>query len=239
MSSKPLIGVIPLVDYERKSYWMLPGYLDGISKAGGLPVVLPLAATTEEVEQIAATIDGLLITGGQDVSPALYEDYSAEANALCKDTSLERDIMEAALVPMAVAADMPILGICRGIQSINAVLGGTLWQDVPTQLPSGVEHHGTPPYDQPVHSVEVLPGTPLAELVGAGELPVNSYHHQGVKTLAPGLAPMATAPDGLIEALWRPGSRFLWGVQWHPEFSYKVDAPSRKIFEAFVDAARG
>ena len=133
---------------------------------------------------------------------------------------------------------MPTLGICRGIQVINAVLGGTLWQDVPRQRPSVVEHHGKPPYDEPVHTVEVLAGTPLSSCVGAGELPVNSYHHQALRDVAPGLTVMAVAADDVVEAVWRPASRFFWAVQWHPEFAHKVDEPSRKIFSALVDAAR-
>ena len=147
--------------------------------------------------------------------------------------------MESVLISLAVRDDVPILGICRGIQVINAVLGGTLWQDLPKQRPSEVEHHGLPPYEEPVHEVDVIPATPLAEAIGAGPYAVNSYHHQALRNLAPGLETMATAPDGVIEAVWRPESRFLWAVQWHPEFSRGVDEKSRKIFSAFIGAARG
>lgn len=234
---KPVIGVVPLVDYQRESLWMLPGYLDGIREAGGLPVTLPLTSDAAELAQLLAMVDGLLVTGGQDVTPALYGDDGDEAARLTGERSPERDAMEARLVPAAIGADLPTLGICRGIQVINALLGGTLWQDIPTQLPSGLEHHGTPPYSRPVHEVEVLAGTPLAQAIGPGALAVNSYHHQGVRALAPELAPMAIAPDGLVEALWRPASRWLWAVQWHPEFSHETDAASRAIFSAFVSAA--
>ena len=100
-----------------------------------------------------------------------------------------------------------------------------------------MEHHGLPPYEEPVHEVEVLSGTPLAAVIGEGAYAVNSYHHQAVRELAPGLEVMAKAPDGIIEAVWRPASHFLWAVQWHPEFSHEVDEKSRKIFSAFVGAA--
>ena len=236
--SRPVIGVVPLVDEGRDSYWMLPGYFGGVREAGGVPVMLPLTDDADELAAALDVCDGLLVTGGQDVSPALYGEKSADALALCGELCPGRDQMEALLVPMAVERDLPMLGICRGIQVINAALGGTLWQDLPRQRPSDVEHHGLPPYEEPVHEVEVLPATPLAAVVGEGAYAVNSYHHQAVRDLAPDLEAMAKAPDGIVEAVWRPESRFLWGVQWHPEFSHKVDEKSRKIFSAFVEAAR-
>ena len=235
---KPVIGVTPLVDARRESYWMLPGYFEGILEAGGVPIMLPLSVDADVLGQALAACDGLLIAGGQDVSPEVYGEASPEAVALVGETCRERDRMEAVLLEAAVARDLPVLGICRGIQVINALLGGTLWQDLPAQRPSAVEHHGTPPYDVPVHTVEVAAGTPLAEAIGAGEHAVNSYHHQAVRELAPGLEAMAVSPDGLVEALWRPESSFLWAVQWHPEFAHRVDEASRRIFSAFIGAAR-
>ena len=234
---RPVIGVVPLVDEGRDSYWMLPGYFDGIQEAGGVPVMLPLTDDASVLERALSVCDGVLITGGQDVSPALYGEKSPEAVALCGELCPARDRMEAALLPMALERDLPVLGVCRGIQVINAVLGGTLWQDLPKQRPSDVEHHGLPPYEEPVHEVEVLSGTPLAAAIGEGAYAVNSYHHQAVRELAPGLEAMAKASDGIVEAVWRPQSRFLWAVQWHPEFSHVVDEKSRKIFSAFAEAA--
>lgn len=239
MARRPVIGVVPLVDYGRESLWMLPGYLEGIEEAGGLPVTLPLTDDPSQLGQLLDLADGLLVTGGQDVGPDVYGLTDPAARGLVGETSPERDRMEAALVPAALARDLPVLGICRGIQALNVLLGGTLWQDLPAQRPSAVEHHGHAPYDVPVHTVEVRAGTPLADLVGAGELAVNSYHHQAVRDVAPGLEPMAVAPDGVVEAVWRPASRFCWAVQWHPEFSHRVDAASRAIFSALVGAARG
>lgn len=236
---KPIIGVVPLVDKQRDSYWMLPGYFEGVIEAGGVPVMLPLSDDETTLDQALSACDGLLITGGQDVSPAVYGEKDPATVALVGETSPERDVMEAALLPRAIENDLPVLGICRGIQVINALLGGTLWQDLPAQHPSAVEHHGKPPYDAPVHTVEVLPKTPLAAAISAGEHAVNSYHHQAVRELAPGLQAMAVSPDGLVEALWRPESRFLWAVQWHPEFAHRVDKAARQIFSAFVDAAAG
>lgn len=232
---KPVIGLIPLVDEERESLWMLPGYMDGVAAAGGLPVMLPLTDDPEELDQLCEMCDGFLLTGGHDVSP---EFYGAERIGACGACSPERDRMEAAILRHAMDADKPVLGICRGIQFLNAALGGTLWQDLPTQHPSPVEHHQTPPYDAPIHSVAILPGTPLAAALGAEELMVNSYHHQAVRELAAPLQAMAVSPDGLIEAVRHPGHRFIWGVQWHPEFAWKSDPAAGIIFKAFVDACR-
>lgn len=233
---RPIIGVAPLVDEQRESYWMLPGYFEGILEAGGVPVMLPLTDDAEVLARAIEACDGLLFTGGHDVAPEVYGGVPSEAAALVGETCPERDRMETALLGMAIERELPVLGICRGIQVINAVLGGTLWQDLPSQRPSEVEHHGQAPYDVPVHTVEVVPETPLAAAIGAGEHAVNSYHHQAVRELAPGLEAMAFSPDGLVEALWRPASAFLWAVQWHPEFAHRVDAASRQIFSAFVGA---
>lgn len=236
MSSKPIIAVSPLVDYQRDSLWMLPGYFEGIEQAGGIPLMLPLTTDAEELEEILYKCRGVLLTGGQDVSPQVYGCADKDAIKLVGETSPERDIEERLLLKLALAQDLPVLGICRGIQVINAMLGGTLWQDLPAQNPSQVNHHGTAPYNKPVHSVDVLPNTPLADYLGAGELRVNSYHHQAVKTLAPKLEAMAKSEDGLVEALWHTEKRFVWGVQWHPEFAYKTDDASRQIFSALIDA---
>lgn len=229
----PQVGIIPLVDAGRDSYWMLPGYMEGVADAGGLPVMLPLTADPRAVEQIADTFDGFLFTGGHDVTPELYGE---EAKPYCGECCPARDAMERLLLPLAMERDKPVLGICRGLQLINAVLGGTLYQDLPVERPSDVIHHQDAPYDVPSHRVELPEGTPLRELLGQDSVPVNSCHHQGIKELAPGLSPMAFAPDGLVEAVWAPERRYVWAVQWHPEFSRLKDENSRRVFQSFVDA---
>lgn len=233
---KCIIGLVPLWDSERQSYWMLPGYMEGIIAAGGLPVMLPLTSDAALLDQLAASCDGFLFTGGQDVLPALYGEARLPQ---CGECSPARDAMEQALLERALAADKPVLGICRGIQFLNAALGGTLYQDIPTQFPTPLEHHQTPPYDRPAHTVTLTPGAPLCRLLGMETLAVNSYHHQAIKTLSPQLAEMARAQDGLVESVFMPGKRFVWAIQWHPEFSYKTDESSRQILRAFVEAAEG
>ena len=196
--------------------------------------MLPLTDDRMSVKQLAEMCDGILFTGGHDVSPSVYGE---EVKPVCGQCCPERDRMEVLLLKEALAANKAVLGICRGIQLINAALGGTLYQDLPTERPSEVEHHETPPYDKTAHIVELLEGTPLQKLLKGDFLPVNSYHHQAIKDLAPGLNVMAGAEDGVIEAVYMPEKRFVWAVQWHPEFSYKVNESSREIFRAFVQAA--
>ena len=230
---KPLIGVMPLWDDDKESVWMLPGYLEGIRQAGGIPVILPFTSDKDELDQLAKMFDGFLFTGGHDVSPELYSEKPINDSVIsCK----KRDEMESFYLQYAINYDKPVLGICRGIQFINAALGGTLYQDLPTQHPSEIDHHQKPPYDIPVHTVDIVKDSPLEKLLDANQLNVNSYHHQAVKDLSAKLKAMAVSTDGLVEAVFMPEHRFLWAVQWHPEFSYLTDINSRKIFKAFIDS---
>lgn len=232
---KPMIGIVPLMDIERESYWMLPGYMEGIRQAGGVPVMLPLTSDEEELGQIVDTFDGFLFTGGQDVSPSVYgEPESPQCGQCCPG----RDAMEAPLLRLVMAADKAVFGICRGMQLINAVLGGTLYQDLPTDYPSEISHRQSAPYDVPSHPVILAPDSPLYRLLKADTYEVNSCHHQAVRNLAPGLVSMAKAPDGLVEAVYAPAHSFLWAVQWHPEFAYRSDAASQAILGAFVEGCR-
>jgi putative glutamine amidotransferase len=142
------------------------------------------------------------------------------------------------LFSLAVTAlDKPAFGICRGIQFFNALLGGTLYQDLGAQH-KGIPplcHHQKQPYDKPSHTVNIRPGSPLRALLGADKIAVNSCHHQGVKDLSPELVCMATAEDSLVEAVYMPDRKFTWAVQWHPEYSLN-DQYSQKLFQSFVTA---
>ena len=233
--SKPLIGVMPLWDEGKKSIWMLPGYLEGIQEAGGTPVIFPLTEDREELEQLCSLCNGFLITGGQDVDPAIYgETPIPQMGEIC--TVLDQ--MERQVLEYVIKEDKAVLGICRGIQYLNAMLGGSLYQDLNVQHPSKTEHHMEPPYDRVIHQVQIIDGTPLHRLLQLTELGVNSYHHQAVKTLAPSLTVMAESEDGLVEAVYMPEKSYVWAVQWHPELSYQTDKYSRKIFESFVAACK-
>ena len=231
---KPIIGVTLLWDEEKNSYWMLPGYLEGLEEAGAIPIILPLAADGADIAQLADLCDGFLFTGGQDVAPQLYGEAMKPT---CGELCPARDTLEQELLNRALEQDKPILGICRGLQILNVTLGGTLYQDLPTEHPSEIEHSMKPPYDQAAHTVRILPDTPLAALLQKQELGVNSCHHQAIRSLAPSLVEMARSTDDLIEAMYLPGKTFIWGVQWHPEMSLQEES-SRKIFEAFVGAVQ-
>lgn len=232
---RPVIGVVPLVDIQKESYWMLPGYMKGIEMAGGFPMILPLSDSQADIRQMLALCDGILFTGGQDVEP---EVYSTEKLDVCGECCASRDRMEVRLFHEVLRQNKPALGICRGLQLLNACLGGTLYQDLPTQHPSAVCHSQRPPYDVPVHGVSLCEHTPLHELLGKSELRVNSYHHQAICKLSDQLAAMAVADDGIVEAVYHPQMRFVWAVQWHPEFAYLKDPDCLAILRAFVCAAQ-
>ena len=168
------------------------------------------------------------------MNPALYD---REKTDRCGEICDERDRMEAYLFHEAVLRhNKPALGICRGIQLFNALLGGSLYQDIPTEFPNAINHVKGPPYDVPAHSVRIIPKSPLYELMGKERIEVNSYHHQGINRIAEGLEIMALADDGLIEAVYMPYRPYVWAVQWHPEFSLK-DEISKKLFASFVVSA--
>ena len=227
---RPIIGVTPLWDKEKQSVWMLPEYLDAIRAAGGIPIVLPLNADRAEISRLAGILDGFLLTGGPDVSPERYGD--TDRTGLTQSCP-ERDALETIVLNEVLAADKPVLGICRGIQFINAALGGTLWQDLPSEHPSGIVHRQGKPYEAPTHTVTV--SGPLKELLGKDELQVNSRHHQAIRNLAPGLLPVAVSPDGLVEGVVLPAKRFVWAVQWHPEYLFRKDESSMKLFRKFIE----
>ncbi len=234
---KPVIALTPLIDQNLDdSPWMLKEYFRAIEKAGGIPVMLAPLKDKDDIDRMAAMFDGILFTGGQDVDPAIY---GREKEVDCDIwISKDRDVLEQPLLRRALEADLPILGICRGLQFINAVLGGTLWQDLPSQRPEGMKHSQEKPYCKPCHQVTVVKDTPLYDMVGKDTIGVTSLHHQAIRDLAPGLRVMATSPDGLVEAFDMPSARFLWAVQWHPEYMFDIDEDSFGIFKAFVDVCR-
>ena len=232
---RPVIGLIPLYDDEKESYWMLPGYMKVLEECKALPIMLPLTTDQAELKEAYALCDGLLLTGGHDVGPYVY---GKEASEKCGISCKDRDIMESILLDMALSDDKPVFGICRGIQFMNAYLGGDLYQDLPTEYESTVEHHMEPPYDVAAHKVRIVENTILSEILREGTIEVNSYHHQAVKSPAKRAEVMAVSEDGLVEAISVKGQKFAVGVQWHPEFSYQVNENSVKLVQAFVDACK-
>ena len=212
-----------------------------IEAAGGLPVLIPALGGQLDLEQLLAEVDGILFTG----SPSNVEPrhYAGDASAPGTDHDPGRDATTLPLIPRAVAAGVPVFGICRGFQEMNVAFGGTLWQKVQEQ-PGKLDHREdkAQPLDvqyAPAHEVELLEGGVLRAIAGAGRVKVNSLHAQGVRELAPGLAVEARAPDGLIEAFRvAKAAHFALAVQWHPEWQAMKNPFSRALFAAFGEAAR-
>lgn len=234
--SHPVIGIT--LDSENPGgYSQMPWYAlrhnynECVAQAGGLPVGLP-----HEPELAAAyldRIDGLLITGGAfDIDPALFGDDSVHETVVLKP---RRTRFELAMVQGALDRDMPILGICGGQQLLAVALGGALIQHVPDEIADCLAHEQPNPRTEPGHDVIVTPGTLLHDIVKADRIPVNSAHHQAVRSVGAGALVDAIAPDGVIEGIEAPGRRFCLGVQWHPE--YLISQADRLIFKAFVKAS--
>lgn len=230
---KPVIGVLPLWDDEKDSVWMLPGYMRGIEAAGGIAMMLSLSADEKALQYWAETLDGFLFTGGHDIDPALYGE---EKMPVCGEVCPQRDRIETFLFKRVLELNKPAFGICRGLQFFNVALGGTLYQDIPTQVASPLVHEGASAKEIAFHSVAVAKGSPLYPLAGE-KCTVNSYHHQGIKVLAAGLCTAAFSEDGLTEAVYMPG-RSVFAVQWHPELNFGSDGVSMALFRYFIEASR-
>jgi putative glutamine amidotransferase len=239
---RPLIGISTstLVSSEPSRLGMrrfaLPTYyVSRVEEAGGVPVMLPYA-TPEVAEALVQRLDGVLLSGGVDVDPAAY---GAEPHARLGEVDLARDTFELALVKAAHAAGRPVLAICRGMQLANVAFGGTLVQDIDSQVAGALRHEqNTTDIEQPSHSVTIEPGTELARLAGGSRVRVNSFHHQSVERLAPGFRITARAADGVIEAMEHEGRPWFQCVQWHPE-RLPTDALTHALFASFVQAAEG
>jgi len=236
---RPLIG---LTTHRRSSddgtpdvYGLRLTYVEAIRRAGGLPILIPLGLSDDELHDLYSRIDGLLLSGGGDISPA---EYGMEPIADLRQVDDDRDRVELALTRLAVADEKPLLGICRGAQTINVALGGNLYRDIATEHPGQNKHDYYPgyPYDHPAHPISVAEDTLLARALGNPLITVNSLHHQSARDIAPALLPVAFAPDGVVEAVELPGHRFALGVQWHPEWLPEMPE-MRSLFESFVVAS--
>jgi putative glutamine amidotransferase len=237
--SAPLIGVstsITVGENPERAY-VNSAYLRAIEQAGGIPVLLPPQLGAAARDTLWRRLDGLVLTGGGDVEPGRFGEAAHVATML---VSAERDTLELELVDRALRDEVPLFGICRGLQVLNVALGGSLHQHIPDAVGGAVAHAQSEPRHVPTHPVKVLAeGTRLGRIVGVPELAVNSFHHQAVKTPGRGLREVAWAPDQVIEALEHEDQRrFVLAVQWHPEDLVEQDAAARALFGAVVEAAR-
>lgn len=234
-TKKPIIGVAPSYDYEMRHVMTRQNYLTSIMGEGGVPLILPLTEDESTLFRAAELCDGFLFPGGVDLHPSLFGEDTLQA---CGEICPIRDSMELKLMEYVLENDKPALGICRGIQTMNVALGGTLYQDIPAQTAGRLCHSQKPPYDFGVHRILIEKDSLLYTILGKESIMVNSMHHQAVKDTAASLSTAAVAPDGIVECVWRPQSRFFLGVQWHPEYLYAVSEDHRKLFGALVEASR-
>jgi len=209
-------------------------YVSSLESAGLVPLVVPPLKNEDAAQAIISRVDGLLLTGGEDVEPALY---GQARSPRCGVSNPARDRTEFALIRAAREARKPILAICRGPQVLNAALGGTLYQDIRSEVPGALEHNPEEERSVRVHAVDVDPLSLIAGAVGATTLVVNSFHHQSVREVAPGLRVTARAPDGIIEGLESTTDGWwVMAVQWHPEEMNESPEPwDRGLFRAFAD----
>ena len=237
--SEPLIGVstsITVGEYPERAY-VNSAYLRAVEQAGGIPVLLPPQLSAAARETLWRLLDGLVLTGGGDIEPGRFHETPHPKTSL---VSAERDALELELVDRALREDVPVFGICRGLQVINVALGGSLHQHIPDAVGQTVEHSQPEKRHVATHPVKLLAeGTRLGGILGSPELAVNSFHHQALNRLGSGLREVAWAPDQVIEAVEHEDQRrFVVAVQWHPEDLVDHDAASRALFTAVVQAAR-
>lgn len=230
---RPAIGIVSRPNHHKRTLWTPVEYVRAVEKAGGLPVLLPLSADQEVWEGLLDRIAGLLLPGGVDLDP-LY--WGEEPLPGAGEIHPDRDRMEIFLTRAALERDMPLLGICRGCQVLAVAAGGSLFQDLGSQVKGSLKHDQQAPVWYPTHSARLHPGTRLAELLGS-EIRVNSFHHQSVKNPPRDFFASAKAPDGVIEGIESLAHRFALGVQWHPECMWDQDFNYDALFSAFVTAA--
>lgn len=241
---KPLIGITP--DFnpgnredmggKEPTYFLRARYLQAVQDAGGVPLVLPLVRGLTQQDHLLQRLDGLLVTGsGSDLAPELYGERQKYPFGRMSE---ERAQLELGLSKLAFRHALPTLGICGGMQSMTVALGGTLIQDIPSQLVTKIQHRPKKSATKIAHQIHIEPNSLLRCITKKSGIPVNSSHHQSVKSVPSSLQVTAVAPDGVIEAIEASTHPFWLGVQWHPEYLYRQDATQKRIFFAFIKAAR-
>jgi len=245
MSQAPLIGITGDLSglpangtniAQEPTLFLAQRYYRAVQEADGMPLVLPPIASRAALRRILQRLNGLLISGGNfDIHPSYYGEKPINALRTIKR---ERTEFELELVDLALNQDLPLLGICGGAQAINVALGGSLYQDIATQLPLASNHEQGAKKDHGSHPIKIHSGTCLRQIVQKRTLEVNTTHHQSIKRTGKGLVVNATAEDGLIEGIESPRHRFVLGVQWHPEVLASKDLSRRRIFSSFISTSK-
>lgn len=237
---RPLIGIpcraaVRGSNPEKPVYYSNQSYVHAIENAGGVPVLIPIMKDFDSLHTLLARLDGLLLSGGIDLHPSAYQE---EVQATLTETDTELDKLELVLARWAYQEDVPTLGICRGMQLLNVALGGTLYQDLASGHESTVQHaNGSLPRNQIIHSIAITPESRIHQVLGVGDVMVNSIHHQAIKKLGKGMTVSGVAEDGIIEFIEVPERSFMLAIQSHPEELYKDYPIWTRLFRAFVVAS--
>lgn len=231
MANKPIIGLTAFFNTDGPSIFKVnSSYVNAIIEAGGIPLIIPVTADINIGIRLAEQLDGLLVPGGQDIAPQLFNEEPVPQVSYHQK---HEDLFEFALIKEMYSRRKPILGICRGEQVINVAFGGTLYQDIPSQTNATICHvQSSKIRAEGTHSISITEDSKLAEILGTTKIYVNSYHHQSVKEIAKGFKISAVAPDGIIEAIESEDGLII-AVQWHPE-EMKRENHFKEMFEKFI-----
>lgn len=237
MNSKPIIGVSMRVEIETNRFYLGRDYTEAIEGLGGIPFHISLIPNQNYIAEILRIVDGILLPGSDtDVDPLIFGE---EPKPRLKRIVPEKDRVDLMILEEAEKLAKPVLGICYGMQVLNVSRGGTLHQDIESEIERPLKHEQGPPLARNSHSLEIAGGSFLSNLTENESIKVNSHHHQSVKSVGRDLKPTAWAADRVVECIEDTrAERYAVGVQWHPELSWKTDSVSRKIFESFILACQ-
>ena len=233
---RPVIGIPCQADFRVGSKQPVYGnnctYVHAVESAGGLPILIPMLNDLSELQELLPRLDGILFSGGIDLQPSLY---GAQPHPAEDEPDRRLDELELAIASWVLEEDLPVLGICRGMQMINVLLGGTLYQDIPSQRPGALNHcRRDLPRNELTHTITIEAGSRMERIFGKRQISVNSLHHQAIRDLGKGVRISGWADDGLAELMEMPEKRFVLGVQGHPEELYGEVSDFARLFRAFV-----
>jgi len=237
MQRRPRIGIAMRIDHPTERFYLARHYSEAVEAAGGAPVHISLIPSAEYVEAVVEGLDGILLPGSDsDVDPLRYGQQPHLALGAVHELKDETDLL---IIAAAERRQIPLFAICFGMQVLNVSRGGTLIQDIRSQVPGAIKHEQGAPRNRPSHSVKISPGSKLNQIIETEDLLVNSHHHQAIDTLGADLVSTARSADGVIEAFEDPRpDRFVLAVQWHPEMGWQNDLVSQRLFNSFVAQAR-
>lgn len=235
---KPRIGITMRIEHTTNRFYLGRHYSEAVEAAGGAPVHISLIPNSDYIDSVVEGLDGILLPGSDsDVDPLRY---GQQPHPELGTVQVIKDQTDLLVIDAVERKRIPLFAICYGMQILNVLRGGTLIQDIRSQLPDAIKHEQGPPRERPSHSIRLLENTKLAAIAGALDAVVNSHHHQAVESIGADLVATAWTTDGVIEAMEDPRpDRFIMAVQWHPELGWETDGLSQRLFRRFVDEAAG